>query len=85
METISDILDKYTGPTKEEILSDLASLEKLISILGKPEFREYVRFAVAWKDLDRALTKLHVKIQERTAETPFDRVNELLKKLVKKN
>jgi hypothetical protein len=43
METITEVLNKFvnmrTGSTKEEIMSDLASLERLISELRRPEFR----------------------------------------------
>ena len=89
MGAINEVLNKRvnlgTGPTEEELLSKLARLERSFSELERPEYREFIRFAVAWEELGRELRELQRKLHERMAEKPINKVNELLKKLIKKN
>jgi hypothetical protein len=87
MGAINEVLNKHVnirkGLAEEDLLSKLARLERAFSELERPEYREFIRFAVQWEELGRELRELQRKLHERMAEKP-NPVNELLKKLVKK-
>jgi hypothetical protein len=83
-EALKNAIDMRTGPTEQEIQSNLDSLLQLARELERPQYRELMRFAFAWQKFDRSLSSLESKIQERLAEKP-NPVNELLKKILKKN
>jgi hypothetical protein len=89
METIKEVLnrhvDVHSDPTKEQFQSTMDGLHRLMTELERPENRELMRFVLAWQKLEKELDRLQCQIQERMANAPTDRVNELLKKLVKKN
>jgi hypothetical protein len=89
METIdkalNNVIDTHGGPTKEEIMSKLARLERLFSELERPEYREFIRFAVEWQKLDRELSALQCKINELLIEKPSNAVDRFLKQLTRKN
>ena len=93
METITKALNKNvsvdTGPTKEELrarlLSELERVKELLLVLERPEYRSFVRFAVAWCKLDHSLRALEGKIQDPSTEKPIGTLDELWTKLVEKN
>lgn len=89
METIKEVLNRHVDlhpdPTKEQFESTMDDLHQLITELECPQNRELRRFVTAWQKLERELDRLQSQIQERIANAPTDRVNELLKKLVRKN
>ena len=80
---LNNAVNLRTGPTKEEILVDIATLERLVSELERPQYREFIQFAVAWEKFGRDLAALQLRIKERLAEEPVSPVNEFLKKLIK--
>ena len=82
---LNNTFDMRTGPTKEKILSDLASVERLLSKLESPQYRHLICFAVAWKELERALTELERKVDEIVADKPINPLDEFVKTLIKKN
>ena len=93
MEKITEVLNRnfslHAGATQEElrahIQSQLDNLNRLFSELEKPEFAEFIKFAIEWQKLECELRALQCKIRERKAEKPINKVSELLKKLVKKD
>lgn len=89
METIdralNNTINMHAGPTEEKIKSTLASLNRLFSELERPEYREFIRFAVQWEKLGRELKALQATIHERLAQRPVNPIDEFLKKLQKKD
>ncbi len=92
MEKIMEALNKNVDMHAEDILaefraqiqSNLDNLQRLVSELERPEYREFIRFAVAWQKLDHELSALRCKIRERLAEKPISPVDEFLKRLRRK-
>lgn len=78
-------VDLHSDPTNAQFQSTLDGLHRLLTELERPENRELMRFVAGWQKLERELDRLQCQIQERMAEKPVDKVNELLKKLVRKN
>ena len=83
---LNNAVDVHAGPSDEEkIKSTLDSLNRLVDELELPKNRELVRFLVAWRGLEEDLARLEVRMRERVAEKPINKMNKFLKKLTKKN
>jgi hypothetical protein len=82
---LNDAVDMHAGADEEKIQSTLASLDRLLVEFERPENRELISFAVAWKNLDEELAALQAKISERIVERATNKVDEFLKKLIRRN
>jgi hypothetical protein len=89
METFTDVLNKnlnvHLNPSEEQFQLTIDDLHRLIDELERPQNRELMRFVFAWQKLEQELDKLQRNIQERMAERPTNKLDEFLKKLIKKN
>jgi hypothetical protein len=91
METFAKVLNKNLNvqkdPNQDElrahIQSNMDKLERAFAQLERPEFAEYIKFAVLWERVGHELSALRSTLRERIAQKQVNPINEFLKKLKK--
>jgi hypothetical protein len=86
---LNNAFDGCTTSGSEEfrarVLSALERCNELVSELERPRYRELVRFAVSWGELNRQLRELEQAIRERSTEKSVHPFDELFEQLTAKN
>lgn len=84
---ITDIFGGEVNASDEKLrahcLEQLDRCQRVLAELSRPEYQPFVRFALAWRAMERELEEVQRMVNEVSAEKAVDPLAELLAQLVK--